>query len=74
MPEGLVTVSTSILRQRVNKRLGKNFSLSHISQVKHGKKGAASLRDIVKQVSESMILEAADAIRQPKAQELVQEN
>lgn len=59
--QDLATVSTSLLRDRVNKRLRTKHSLSYISRVKNGRAGSPSLRDVVAQEVARIYTEAAKA-------------
>ncbi len=63
MTDSLANVSTSLLRERVNKRLGSKHDLSYISLVKHGRRGSPALRDVVRQEMAKILDEAAAAVR-----------
>ncbi len=63
-----VSVSTTLLRERVNKRLRTKHSLSYISRIKHGRAGSPSLRDVVAQEIARMLSEAAAKAQKPIAQ------
>lgn len=65
MTNGLATVSTAVLRQRVNKRLRTKHSLTYMSRVKNGHAGSASLQDVTRQEAASILEEAAAALRRP---------
>ena len=67
MSEDLASVSTEVLRQRVNARLGSRHDHSYISRVKHGRAGSPSLRDVVRQEMAKILDEAAAAARAPEA-------
>jgi hypothetical protein len=57
----LAKVNLKLLKERVNKRLSKNYDEPYLSRARSGKAGSAALQDIVHQEEAKILKEAAEA-------------